>query len=227
MKLFSFITLLVLFAGCTQKPKESTPFIPVEYELPVERVREGITTISVNTETGDTSITDFWTIKKNGQEFIISIDYSEGKKKDSTVSGVGFDFYELYTWVGNDSLDTTPKKFIEEEHKRIDDGTKLGKEFNKRRVEYEGFKLLVEGTSSYVRDTSMMIGDSMVNCLVTKLEATIRYESIFPIDSLNRPRPYHSTIYYGKGLGVVRTIGSYDEASAFRWDLKEIRPLQR
>lgn len=227
MKPLFAVAFLILLLGCSQKPKSRTPFIPREYELSLDRLREGVTTIFINPATGDSSIDNMWIVKNNNEEFIISVNYNNGNKQDSSIAGLDNGFYELYTWVGNGSLDTIPRKFIEEEYKRIDDGTKLGKEFVKRRLEREGFTLLMEGTQSYRKDTSMMIGDSIVNCIVTELNAKVRYESPFPIgDSLKKTRPHHSIIYYGKGLGTVKIIGAYG-GSTFRWDLKEIRPLHR
>lgn len=191
-----------------------------------ELLQKGVTTVFVNPDNGDSAFEDNWLITKDGKDIMISISYDEGKKRDSTLTGMDDDFYEWYSWVGNDSVDTVPKKFIKEKYKRTDDGTKLGKEYAKFRLDHAHYKFYIEGTSSYVKDTSMMIGDSMVNCIVTRMDANAFYETIIPIDSFNTPKRYQVVAYSAKGLGQVRTIGSYDQ-SIFRWDLKEIRPLRK
>jgi hypothetical protein len=71
-----------------------------------------------------------------------------------------------------------------------------------------------------------MLGDSMVDCLVLEMKGTSRYESRFSIgDSLTMPTPRYNLIYYGKGLGIVRIVGSY--RGTYQWQLKEIRPLRK
>ena len=220
--LLSLMTLSA-FISCNSA-KEKTVFFPKDYLFPIDQIGSGKTFVYSNVEAmNQTSYKDLKLITESGVKIILSKQYSNEEKFDSSKTSVDNKLIETFTFMSpdNSKIGHHPIKGEIIEERVFESRLKFGERIST--ISYSGKEnvVTIKSEEKYLKDTILTWQGSQLSCIVIRRKSTIGfYSKIIPI--AKQELKYNGDSYYAKGIGLIRYT-TQTKKNFSTWELIEIK----
>ncbi len=213
------LILTLTTIGCSEK---NEPIEITEYSYPIDKLGDGKLFIFRNPKTLNQTYTDNRIIKENGDKFILSKQYSDKEKWDSTkwiINGNKIKLLETYWFYISDSLDENAVLINGEilRQEQLDKGDALEVRYKLPTNIYNTIKT----NDQFVKDTVLVWGGQRIDCKKYLGQIEMETEHTW-IPFIGRESKSVVTKYYGKDLGLVEYITDTRNGRT-EWELIEVR----
>ncbi len=214
------IYILTLMAiGCSEK-NESIAI--TRYNYPTNKLGDGKIFIYRNKKTLSQTYTDNKIIEENGDKIILSKQYSDKEKWDSTkwlIKDNKIKLLETYWFYFSDSLDKEAELIKGEilRQEQLDSGEALEFRYKLPTNIYNTIKT----KDQFIKDTVLVWGEQQIDCKKYIGQIEMKTEHTW-IPFIGQERKSIATKYYGKDLGLIKYITDTWNGRT-EWELIEVR----
>ena len=211
--------LTLLTIGCSEK-NESIEI--TKYNYPLDKLEDGKIFIYRNPKTLNQTYSESKIIEENGDKFILSKQYSDREKWDSSkwlIEGNKIKLLETYWFYVSDSLDQNAELIKGEilRQEQLDKGDVLEFRYKLPTNIYNTIKT----KEKFIKDTVLVWGGQQIDCKKYIGQIEMKTEHTW-IPFIGRKNKSVVTKYYGKDLGLIKYITD-TRTGLTEWELIEVR----
>jgi hypothetical protein len=213
------LILTLTTIGCSEK-NESIEI--TKYNYPTDKLGDGKIFVYRNPQTLNQTYTENRIIEENGDKFILSKQYSDKEKWDSTkwiINGNKIKLLETYWFYVSDSLDKNAELIKGEilRQEQLDNGDALELRYKLPTNIYNTIKT----KDQFVKDTVLVWDGQQIECKKYIGQIEMETEHIW-IPFIGRESKSVVTKYYGKNLGLIKYTTDTRNGQT-EWELIEVR----
>jgi hypothetical protein len=211
--------LILVTIGCSKKNES---IATSEYNYPTDKLGDGKLFIYRDPVSLNQTYSDSKVIEKNGDKFILSKQYSDKEKWDSTkwlIQNNRIKLLETYWFYASDTLDKQLDLIQGEilRQEQLDNGDVLEIRYKLPTNIYG----TIETRDEFIKDTVVVWNGQPVDCKKYKTKIAMESEHVW-IPFLGKTNESTVTKYYGKDFGLIKY--STDTRNGHTdWELIEIR----